>query len=39
MGERSQMAELRSYLKAAPHAPDAQMVKAQLAAIENGTIK
>ena len=32
-------AELRSYLKAAPHAPDAQMVKAQLAAIENGTIR
>jgi tetratricopeptide (TPR) repeat protein len=32
-------AELRRYLKAAPQAPDAQTVKAQLAAIENSTVK
>ena len=32
-------AELRRYLKAAPQAPDAQLVKAQLASIENGTLK
>ena len=32
-------AQLRAYLKAAPQAPDAQTVKAQLTAIENGTIK
>jgi tetratricopeptide (TPR) repeat protein len=32
-------AELRAYLKAAPQAPDAQNVKAQLSAIENGTRK
>jgi Tfp pilus assembly protein PilF len=31
--------ELRRYLKAAPQAPDAQLVKAQLAAIESGTNK
>jgi tetratricopeptide (TPR) repeat protein len=32
-------AQLRSYLKAAPKAPDFQQVKAQLAALENGTVK
>ena len=31
--------ELRRYLKAAPQAADAQLVKAQLASIENGTLK
>jgi tetratricopeptide (TPR) repeat protein len=32
-------AELRRYLKAAPRAPDAELVKAQLAAIENSATK
>ena len=31
--------ELRHYLKALPQAPDAEMVKAHLAAMENNPIK